>query len=238
MRPIARCDRLWPENERPLRGGAGRMKLAAMKLVMPVLVAAVSLSLVGCGDEAPGNDGGNLGGTGADASGGNSSGGSASGGAESSDGNTATGGNATGGDTGEFLEGSGTINIEFNGTAVEFDAYQAADFGKLGFITSSWSNNSETVDTISLYINPPSVGTFGCDDLEPTVNIVVQAQNDDDELTIFDGNNFGTCTITITEYGAVGEPMRGTFSAELTTFVGEVGAITNGTFELIRGSDR
>ena len=194
--------------------------------------------LVGCGDEAPGNDGGNLGGTGADASGGNSSGGSASGGAGNTGGNTATGGNATGGDTGEFLEGSGTISADVEGAAVEFDAYRAADFGKLGFITSSWSNNSETVDTISLYINPPSVGTFGCNDLEPTVNIVIQAQNDDGELTIFDGNNFGTCTLTVTEYGAVGQPMRGTFSGELAASGMETITIANGSFELIRGSDR
>ena len=220
-----------------MRGRAGRMKLAAMKLVMPVLVAAVSLSLVGCGDEAPGNDGGNLGGTGADASGGNSSGGSASGGAESSGGNTATGGNATGGDTGEFLEGSGTINIEFNGTAVEFDAYQAADFGKLGFITSGWSNNSETVDSISFEINPVGVGSYGCGGTETDVDIIVQAKNVAGDTTIFEDYT-SDCTLTVTEYGAVGEPMRGTFSAELTTFVGEVGAITNGTFELIRGSDR
>ena len=221
-----------------MRGGAGRMKLAAMKLVMPVLVAAVSLSLVGCGDEAPGNDGGNLGGTGADASGGNSSGGSASGGAESSGGNTATGGNATGGDTGEFLEGSGTISADVEGAAVEFDAYQAADFGSLGFITSSWSNNSEIVDTISLYINLVGVGMYGCVGIETDVDIVVQAQDDAGELTIFEDNDVGTCTLTVTEYGAVGQPMRGTFSAELTGPGMTSLTLTNGTFDLIRGSDR
>ncbi len=212
--------------------------------LLPLLLASLALaSLPACGD---GTDDG----TGGSDSGGSDSGGS-SGGTDSGTGASTSGGGSGGTDGGSgastsgggsgggtIVYGSGTAAVDFNGTTVHFEFFEVADFGgNLGFIAGSDSVDSDTVDSLALYILEPGVGTFGCTD-NGIAEISMQAEDSDGETTSFSSHGASSCTITISEWGAVGEPVRGTFSGGVKTFLDEEATLTNGSFDLIRGSDR
>lgn len=200
-------------------------------------VLAVFSSACGGGSESPAGDEGLEATSGGSGSGGEGSGGTASGGTPGTGGSPGSGGD----DAGPVDPGSGTIKLEYNGTPVEGEVWRAHEWLSFGFVAAT-SIYNDTIDIIDITFepsdfDPPGVGTYDCSrQAGGSTEIGVQAPNPKGDTTSYSTNYTGECTITITEYGAVGEPVRGTFSAELESFVDEPATITNGEFDLIRGN--
>lgn len=199
-----------------------------------LVTVAVALTAAGCGEGDDGNTGG------ADSGGGNDSGGSdagGSGGASGGGGTTSGGGSGnSSGSGGEFSYGSGTVTADIDGVTVEFEAYQVwyiAQFDSLGI--SANNSASDAADGMSIEYIGGSVGTADCTN-SAEGQLGLQAPREDGDPGSFQSQGQASCTITITEYGAVGEPIRGTFSG-VVAGSGESKTITNGSFDVIRGSD-
>lgn len=193
----------------------------------PLLVVPLAflLTLPACGDGGGGDGDG-------DGDGDSSTGGDASGGGT---GNSGGSPNGSGGDTGDF-EASGSIEVDFNGTPVHFNVSIAQFFdGAQQIDAVGDSTNSETVDVITLSIRGAALGEHDCTDGR-FGGIIVGADNAEGEADSFEAQGASYCTITVTEHGGPGQPLRGTFSAEVETFLGETATLANGTFDIIEGS--
>lgn len=200
------------------------------KTLAPVTFVSLAFACSGGGDGSSGGDGDGDG----DGSGG------MMGDGDGDTGGTSSGGSGTGGGDGDgdgpIMQGSGTVNMTFNGTQVELDVWYAKASARdddFNFVADSTDGGS--VDGIQITFYPAGTGTFDC--MNPLVaDMVVQADDSEGSTASFESNRGTSCTVTVTEFGAVGEPVRGTFQAELGVVGGEIGSV-QGSFDLVRGSD-
>jgi hypothetical protein len=206
------------------------MKLSVLAPALCALFLLTSVPACGGDDTGDGDgDGDGDTGTGATGSGGAASGGAGTGGGSPSGGTDGSGGN------GPIIYGSGTMAVDFNGVRVNFEVYISAHYLALGYNASADSIDSDSVDAIGIAIEQPGVGTFDCSD-DGIAAVTVQALGSDGETSSYAALGADDCTMTVTEYGAVGEPVRGTFSGTVKA-PNDTAVLTNGVFDLIRGSD-
>lgn len=149
-------------------------------------------------------------------------------------GGSASGGSSSGSGGGETIYASGSIDMDFNGTAVNFDVWESVQVNRL--VSVGDSTNSETVLDISLSIGAPVLGEHDCTD-SLYGGIIVGAENSEGEIDSFEAQGSSHCIIDVTEHGGPGKPLKGTFSAEVKTFLDETATLTNGTFDIIEASD-
>lgn len=200
------------------------------KAVLPVTLASLAFA---CGDGGGGNSGGDGDGDG-DGSGGMMGDGDGDTGGSSSGGSGTGGGDGDG--DGPFIDGSGTVSMTFNGTQVELDVWYASqDPEDLDFYFVGDAPEGGTVDIIQISFRPAESGTFDCMNLR-VADIVIQADDSEGSTASFESGYATSCTLTVTEYGPVEEPVRGTFAAELGDGSGEIVSV-QGSFDLVRGSD-
>ncbi len=148
-----------------------------------------------------------------------------------------------------FLLNSST-NLDFNNKLIEFNnfnidaseaGYQAdGDYTHLRMI-ATWKDD---VATMEVKFPGKEIGTIIFNEPEDIANPGYPTDDKFFRVYInqmpqqeFGGLAIKQVTIAVTEYGEIGEPIKGTFSAvvyEYTSLNEQVVAINNGTFELIR----
>ena len=206
------------------------MTLPRLAKVLPPIATLLAVLACSGGEDGDGTGDGDGDGDGTGGMPGDGDGDAGTGGTGDGDGD----GDGTGG--GPPTWGSGSISVDFAGTPVNFEVFNASLY-PTGFVIASDSIDSDTVDSLSLDIDEPGVGTFDCSDYNVAV-VRIQAPASDGDIASYESGVADDCTLTITEYGAVGEPIRGTFSGLVeTTGSGEEATIENGMFDVIRGSD-
>jgi hypothetical protein len=111
---------------------------------------------------------------------------------------------------------------------------------------------SDTGQSLQIRVRGKQTGTFSCGD-EPDGGLTISMNYSTNEEKRSAGYvttgsaDLTPCTIVISEYGAVGEPIRGTFSGTFvaTTHTAEPGTpplplkimVTGGVFDIVRGAD-
>lgn len=226
---------------------------------LAAVLVTFSLALsTGCGGDDDGGGGGAKGGSGgtggsAGASGGSGGGGSGggsgsggAGGAAGGGGSAATGGaggSAGAGGTGGAGGAGGTAGdggTNDNWMTAKLDA--AAFSGKASY---KWETTVPTINgfdsannALKVGLNVPASGTFTCDKPNIILSYVAMAQGT--AWTANQGTAGSSCTITITKFGLLGEPIEGTFSGTLMRTTGTGGsatlAVTEGAFKVIRST--
>lgn len=132
--------------------------------------------------------------------------------------------------------GAGSGSLEFDGKKVEFEVIQAMRFARSEFLLLSDLRNDSAIDAISIDLPIIQLGEFDCTNpREATIGIQALAEIDAGKTGSFDSNFSSECTVTITELGEPGEPVRGYFSGEVQDFFGNTSIVENGVFEAILG---
>ena len=126
------------------------------------------------------------------------------------------------------------MTVDIDGVTTNF-VIQAAEvwpFNRTADTTELVIEAANSGGSIVLHAMGTKPGTFNC-----TGDVYVTYTVSRGTWSTF--RTGASCTITITNYGAVGQPLAGTFSGKLTYLFGVTGTktFTNGTFTATRDPD-